>query len=131
MSALDVEELARLRAIDTSVLRREHPSFEELTWLIEAAYNFSKEVDKLETGQEERIDVAESRLEDALHRIEELEEQCAHWKATAMIREAAATSGGFKPERLKFLRRSLSACLDSVDRALVGDPGPNRKRRKQ
>ena len=150
MSGLDSEEMIRLRALDVAVTREEIPSFADLAWLIERAYDLASEVETLESqgtteaqdaedraqDAEDRETQAENRLEQELQRVRELERSCAdlaeerdHYKAKVLIREG--TAGSFSHGRLRFLQSALRASLESVERALSGDLPRTPKRKKE
>jgi hypothetical protein len=130
--SLSGEELGKLAIIDVMLVRHEVPTFADLVWLAETLDSVNSEYEELESNHtnesdadDERIEQAETKLEEALQRCAELEEDRNHWKATAMIREAASK---FEPERLLFLQRSLRASLESVEIAMRGGELPTPKK---
>jgi TolA-binding protein len=128
--SLDEEDVSKLRVIAIAIIRHETPSFDDLEWLVEQTYALDLEAAEHEpamTNADERADAAESQLEDAQARIEELEVENNRLQAAEIIRQGTAD---FNPDRLHFLRNSLASCLQSVDLALADKPATKPAPRK-
>jgi hypothetical protein len=128
VSTLEGEELGRLRAIEVSIVRQEVPSFQDLSWLVDALYRLSHEIEELEkqgADAEERLNVVENRLEEELEKTASLTKGCASLAAECdatwarMLELQAKLARSWHPERLRFLHEALSACVKAVE--LAGD----------
>lgn len=120
MSTLDGEELGRLRAIDVAIARHEPVSHADASWLVERLYDMShdfgeleKEAKAQENDEGDRADAAEALLEEEREKTTVLTTQCASL-ASEVDDMRARLDGAWHPERLKFLRKALSACIEAV-----------------